>query len=70
MFPFVMPSSTDLNSSLTAWDAVSSKHTLFLMLWIVIVLLPIVLLYTGWVYRVMRGKINAEHIKANEHSAY
>jgi cytochrome bd-type quinol oxidase subunit 2 len=27
----------------------------------VVVLMPIVLLYTGWVYRVMRGRVEPGH---------
>lgn len=70
MFPFVMPSSTDLNSSLTVWDSVSSHLTLGLMLGATLIFMPIIILYTGWAYHVMRGKVTEAHIRANEHSAY
>ncbi|MFJ2990844.1 cytochrome d ubiquinol oxidase subunit II [Collimonas sp. NPDC087041] len=70
LFPFIMPSSLDPNSSLTIWDAVSSHKTLGIMFWVVVVMLPIILLYTTWVYRVMRGKITLKHIEDNEHTAY
>ena len=40
------------------------------MLGAVIVFLPIVLLYTSWVYRVMRGKVTAAAIEENHHSMY
>jgi cytochrome d ubiquinol oxidase subunit II len=70
MFPFVMPSSSDPASSLTVWDATSSHKTLQLMFWAVVVLLPIVLAYTVWVYRVMRGKVTVEKIRAQSRSAY
>ena len=70
MFPFIMPSSSDPNSSLTMWDATSSHLTLTLMFWAVIIFLPIVLAYTVWVYRVMRGKVTEEAIKQNPHSMY
>ncbi|MBU6492279.1 cytochrome d ubiquinol oxidase subunit II [Pandoraea sp.] len=70
MFPFVMPSSSSPQSSLTLWDAASSKLTLEIMLLTVIVFLPVVLLYTGWVYRVIRGRITAETIEQNKHSMY
>jgi cytochrome d ubiquinol oxidase subunit II len=63
LFPFLMPSSVDPRSSLTVWDASSSFHTLGLMLFATAVLLPIVLVYTGWVFRVMRGRVSLEHIK-------
>lgn len=70
MFPFVMPSSLDPNSSLTAWDAVASHKSLGIMFWVVLIFLPIIILYTSWVYRIMRGKIDEKHIHDNEHTAY
>ena len=70
MFPFVMPSSLDPNSGLTAWDAVASHKSLGVMFWVIVVMLPIVSLYTGWVYGVMRGKVTAAHIRENDHESY
>ena len=63
LFPFLMPSSTDPSESLTVWDASSSAKTLLIMLIAVIVFLPLILLYTTWVYRVLRGKISLEAIR-------
>ncbi len=65
MFPFVMPSSTNPVSSLTAWDAVSSKLTLQIMFWVVVVFLPIVTVYTTWAYAKMRGTITLETIRTD-----
>lgn len=70
MFPFVMPSSLDPGSSLTVWDSVSSHKTLGIMFWVVVIMLPIIILYTGWVYRIMRGKVTLKDIHDNEHTAY
>ncbi|RQS66290.1 cytochrome d ubiquinol oxidase subunit II [Burkholderia sp. Bp8963] len=70
MFPFIMPSSLDPKSSLTVWDSTSSHMTLQVMLFAVIVFLPIVLLYTSWVYRVMRGKVTRQALEENTHSMY
>jgi cytochrome d ubiquinol oxidase subunit II len=70
MFPFVMPSSIAPNSSLTAFDAVSSHRTLNTMFIAVVVLLPIVLVYTGWVYRVLRGKVTEEKVQKETNTAY
>jgi len=70
LFPFIMPSSLNPNSSLTIWDAVSSHKTLGIMFWVVVIMLPIIMLYTTWVYRVMRGKVTLKHIEDNEHTAY
>jgi cytochrome d ubiquinol oxidase subunit II len=61
LFPFLMPSSLDPDSSLTVWDASSSRSTLGLMLLAVAVFLPLVIGYTGWVYRVLRGRVRLEH---------
>ncbi len=69
LFPFLMPSSLDPRSSLTVWDASSSHSTLELMLFVTVVLLPIVLAYTGWVFRVMRGRVSLEHIRKS-HNLY
>jgi cytochrome d ubiquinol oxidase subunit II len=70
MFPFIMPSSTSSSSSLLMWDAVSSHLTLTWMFWAVVFFLPIVLAYTSWVYRIMRGKVTEEHVQENQHSMY
>jgi len=69
LFPFLLPSSLDPGSGLTIWDASSSKTTLGLMLLTVVVLLPIVLAYTAWVYRVLRGRVSLEHIRSS-HGMY
>jgi len=70
MFPFIMPSSTDPVSSLTIWDGISSKKTLGIMFIVTIIFLPLIMLYTSWVYRVMRGKVSVQSIKDNTHTAY
>ena len=70
MFPFIMPSSSDPRSSLTIWDCTSSQLTLEVMLFVTLLLLPLVLIYTGWAYRTMSGKLNAEYIRKNDHDLY
>ena len=70
LFPFLLPSSSHPDSSLTVWDSSSSHRTLSIMLIATIAFLPIVLAYTSWVYRVMRGPVTAEHIRANPDSTY
>ncbi len=64
-FPFLLPSSTQPVSSLTLWDASSSHMTLFIMLLATVVFLPIVLLYTAWVFRVLRGKVDQDGMGRN-----
>lgn len=70
MFPFILPSSSDPRSSLTVWDATSSEHTLLLMLIAVIIFTPLILVYTSWVYKIMRGKVTPELIEKNSKSMY
>lgn len=70
LFPFLMPSSSHPGSSLTVWDASSSHRTLGIMLIATIIFLPIVLAYTSWVYRVMRGPVTSEYIDANRETSY
>jgi cytochrome bd-type quinol oxidase subunit 1 len=65
MFPFILPSSLDPKSSLTVWDASSSRATLLIMLAATVLMLPVVLGYTAFVYRVLRGKVTAADIDAD-----
>ncbi|PTS80489.1 cytochrome d ubiquinol oxidase subunit II [Sphingomonas sp. HMWF008] len=65
MFPFILPSSIDPSSSLTVWNASSSHGTLFTMLLVTAVFLPIVLLYTSWAYRVMFGRVTVAQVRSN-----
>ncbi|ROT97389.1 cytochrome d ubiquinol oxidase subunit II [Altererythrobacter sp. FM1] len=65
MFPFILPSSIDPQSSLTVWNASSSHLTLFVMLLVTAVLLPLVLLYTAWAYKVMFGRVSEDEVKQN-----
>jgi len=65
MFPFILPSSIDPQSSLTVWNASSSHTTLFIMLIVTVIFLPLVLLYTAWAYKVMFGRIGEEEIRLN-----
>jgi cytochrome d ubiquinol oxidase subunit II len=70
LFPFLLPSSSEPNASLTVWDASSSQLTLAIMLGAVVIFLPIVLAYTAWVYHVMRGPVREADIARNSGTAY
>ncbi|MBR0681587.1 cytochrome d ubiquinol oxidase subunit II [Roseomonas eburnea] len=63
MFPFILPSSIDPRSSLTVWDSSSSHQTLFIMLAVTLIFLPIVLAYTAFVYRVLWGKVQEAEVR-------
>ena len=70
IFPFMLPSSLEPGASLTVWDASSSHLTLKIMLFVTAVFLPLILLYTAWVYRVLRGPVTAAYVEGNIHSVY
>ena len=70
MFPFILPSSSHPEQSLLVWDSSSSHVTLFIMLVTTVIFLPIILAYTLWVYRVLRGKVTPETINDNRDVAY
>lgn len=70
LFPFILPSSSYPGSSLTLWDATSSEHTLLLTLVAAIIFTPIILTYTSWVYKIMRGKLTTARIEENSKSMY
>ncbi|GHC28571.1 cytochrome d ubiquinol oxidase subunit II [Gemmobacter caeni] len=70
MFPFIMPSSSDPRSSLTVWNSSSSHLTLFIMLVVTVIFMPLILAYTAWVYRVLWGKVTAKDVTENSHSVY
>ena len=65
MFPFILPSSVDPQSSLTVWNASSSHLTLFIMLIVTVVFLPLILIYTAWVYRVLWGRSTTAALRTN-----
>jgi cytochrome d ubiquinol oxidase subunit II len=66
MFPFIMPSSSNPASSLTAWDSVSSWRTLQIMFWVTVFFVPLIALYTSWVYAKLRGTITLETIRSED----
>ncbi|WP_343315974.1 cytochrome d ubiquinol oxidase subunit II [Brucella sp. BE17] len=70
MFPFILPSSIDPRSSLTVWDSSSSHTTLFIMLVVTLIFLPIIVAYTSWVYKVLWGKVEKDMIEDESNHAY
>ncbi|GLS83619.1 cytochrome d ubiquinol oxidase subunit II [Paraferrimonas haliotis] len=70
MFPFVMPSSSMPDHSLTMWDSTSSEMTLSIMTYVALVFVPIILTYTSWTYIKMFGRLTREFIEKNKPSLY
>ena len=67
MFPRMLISSIDPTATLTAFNASSSELTLKIMLGVALVMVPIVLLYQFWVYRLFSHSLSAEDLK-DEHA--
>lgn len=63
LFPMLVPSSVDLANSLTIYNASSTERTLFTMLIIALVGMPLVIGYTAFIYNKFKGKVIL-----NEHS--
>ncbi|MGB0958561.1 MAG: cytochrome d ubiquinol oxidase subunit II, partial [Litorivicinus sp.] len=70
LFPIILPSSTHLSHSLTVFDSSSSEATLWIMLLCTAVFLPLIVVYTGWVYRVLWGKVTEDDIQTHSKSLY
>ena len=68
MFPIILPSSTNPGHSLAVFDASSSRATLRNMLFATAIFLPLILLYTAWVYRVLWGKVSEKDIHEADHA--
>ena len=54
-FPYIVP------SSLTLWQAAAPDNSLQFLLVGALVLIPVILVYTGYAYWVFRGKVQAKH---------
>jgi cytochrome d ubiquinol oxidase subunit II len=70
LFPFMLPSSSTPNDSLIVWDTSSSLLTLQIMLAATVIFLPLILLYTSWIYYVLRGPVTVATIARDDHTAY
>jgi len=54
IWPYVVP------DTLTIWDAAAPESSQIFMLVGVVIILPLILAYTGWSYWVFRGKVGSE----------
>ncbi len=53
VFPYVIP------GAVTIWAAATDRSSQVFMLWGTVLVLPMILVYTGWSYWVFRGKVSA-----------
>lgn len=63
LFPRLMVSSINPAWSLTITNAASSSYTLSIMTMAALALVPLVLVYQGWVYWVFRKRVNAKNLE-------
>jgi cytochrome d ubiquinol oxidase subunit II len=61
LFPWLVPSRINPGFSLSAYNASSTPKTLGVMLIIALIGVPLVLLYTAFVYWIFRGKAQSSH---------
>lgn len=69
LFPFMMPSSSVPDESLTVWNSSANALSLEWMLGFTVLVLPMIVIYTSWCFWTMRGKVTPESIEGN-HDAY
>ena len=62
MFPAVMPSTLDPQSTLTTVNAASTPYTLKVLTIIAGIFLPLVILYQSWTYWVFRKRITVDPV--------
>ena len=73
LYPFIMPSSTNPDQSLTVWNATSSQYALDVMFYVGLVLFFVILAYKAFTFHtVWSGKktITAKDIEENDHTYY
>ena len=73
LYPFLMPSLTHPNQSLTVWNATSSQYALNVMLYVGGILLFIILAYRLLAFHIIWGKkktLTLEDMEKDPHSYY
>ncbi|QDH14970.1 cytochrome d ubiquinol oxidase subunit II [Oecophyllibacter saccharovorans] len=68
LFPFLMPSTTAPNQSLSAWNATGSEYGLICMALVAAIFVPTIFCYTAWSYWVTRGKVTPKTVAEDSHS--
>ena len=70
LFPFMLTSSHTPSHSLILWDSTSSHLTLWLMALATVLFMPLIIIYTSWVYRVLRRPLTEELVEETIDSLY
>lgn len=69
-FPILIASLSNVNHSLTVWDASSSHLTLIIMTVCAILFVPMMIWLAAWAYEVMKGPVRKEDIDKKSHELY
>lgn len=74
MYPFLIPSSFKPAQSLLLWNSSSSQISLIGILVVAVIMLPVIFVYTAFVYRKMWGrgsiKMTESRVQENQHTLY
>ena len=73
LFPFIMPSMTNPDQSLTVWNSTSSQYALDIMLYIGVILFIVILSYKTYTYYTLWSKkktLTIEDINKDTHGFY
>ncbi len=62
LYPNLIPSSIDPAYSLTAFNSSSSEYTLRIMTVVALIVVPIVISYQIWIYRIFRQRITVQDV--------
>lgn len=68
MFPRMLTSTLDPSATLTCFNSASSSLTLTIMLVVALIMVPIVLLYQFWAYRLFSHKLDEKEVLSDSHS--
>ncbi|MBP1729116.1 MAG: cytochrome bd quinol oxidase subunit 2 apoprotein [Deltaproteobacteria bacterium] len=66
LFPNLLPSNLDAASNLTIYNSSSSLITLKLMTVVALIVVPTVIAYKIWVYRIFRAPVTSEEVLADK----
>ena len=70
LYPFILPSSINPNQSLTVWNATSSAYSLHIMFAAAVIMLPIIILYTIFVYWKMTYRVTLSEVGKGSPTLY
>lgn len=73
LYPFIMPSATQPNQSLTVWNSTSSQYALNIMFYVGIILFIVILAYKAYTFHTIWYKqktVTEKDLEENEHTYY